>query len=273
MLETDRKLSAVNKDAGRLAGIRRCQSAIADTLYRRVADQRGRFEFDNPTDKKRTPIIIDGWTFTTKAAVREHCRNIVKSYLDGALVSADDDLFLRALISRHPDADQKTGPGILGFTVATDPIWHKTRGFVLLRTDGTFTDFSYYQCIAAASPEKDIYSALRNAVSKQIIHFKRETFSTNRQILCPYTGILLSPDNCHVDHKAPKTFKRLVAQWLNDSQLSLADIQVTPHADNQYANDLADDSQSFKWQDFHAVHAELRLISRKANLSLAKVGK
>jgi hypothetical protein len=42
MRESDRETSAVKQDAGRLAGTRGCQSAIAVTLYRRVADSRGR---------------------------------------------------------------------------------------------------------------------------------------------------------------------------------------------------------------------------------------
>jgi hypothetical protein len=49
-----------------LAGIRRCQSAIADTLYRRVADQRGRFNFLDYLKKKmnyeafRRGLLVDG---------------------------------------------------------------------------------------------------------------------------------------------------------------------------------------------------------------------
>ncbi len=45
MLETYIKIIAVNQNARRMAGVRECHSATADTLYRRVAECRSRNQF------------------------------------------------------------------------------------------------------------------------------------------------------------------------------------------------------------------------------------
>ena len=65
--------------------------------------------------------------------------------------------FLTALISRHPLAKKKIGKGIDHFTVE-----YSVRGgrcFCLTRTDGTKTDFSFYECVRGSF------------FSTQIVHF------------------------------------------------------------------------------------------------------
>jgi hypothetical protein len=52
---------------------------------------------------------------------------------------------LSNLLSRHPRAAEKIGPGISHFTV--EPAEHGTRCFYLTRIDGTKTDFSYFKCV------------------------------------------------------------------------------------------------------------------------------
>jgi hypothetical protein len=88
---------------------------------------------------------------------------------------------------------------------------------------------------------------------------------------CPYTGIQLTPSNSHVDHCAPATFHALAGQWLERQGISMADIHVAPNADNQWACEMADQRQKELWQSFHHDHAILRIISRRANLSYARL--
>lgn len=93
-------------------------------------------------------IQIGPHTFTSKAAAKQHARAIMKRHAEIGVMLPADEAFLRDLISIHPEAEQKIGCGIAGFTTQVDPIWRTTRHFVIIRTDGSMTDFSFHTCIA-----------------------------------------------------------------------------------------------------------------------------
>lgn len=89
--------------------------------------------------------------FRTKGQAKQFCRDIVARYRDGQTITEADHEFLAELLKLHHEAPAKVGYGVSHFTVATDPIWMKTRHFVIVRTDGSSTDFSYHTCIDGAT--------------------------------------------------------------------------------------------------------------------------
>ena len=218
---------------------------------------------------KRT-LSIGPWSFSSKAKAKEYIRFILNKYAEGECISEEDDLFLRELILLHPEAAQKMGSGVESFSTRLDPVWKKTRHFVLIRSDGSSTDFSFLSCLDGADSKKDVVSALRQAVSDQIISFKAEAFSGDILPICPYLGVSVRFEEAHVDHAAPQTFRNLMKDWLALKGLSLEQVSISDPADNQWASEMTDSVQRNSWSQFHLQRASLRIISKTANLSHAK---
>jgi len=111
---------------------------------------------------------------------------------------------------------------------------------------------------------------MRNAIMDQIIAFKKVRFSSGERITCPETGEELSWDNCHVDHCAPRTFDKLIDEWLESMAITLDSVEISPSRDSSFVRDLTNEYQRQSWRTFHDSRKELRLLSRYANLSIAK---
>lgn len=220
-----------------------------------------------------TPIKIGPHEFTSKNAAKQHARGIMKKHVELGVMLPGDEMFLRDLVALHPEAEQKIGCGISGFTTQVDPIWRTTRHFAIIRTDGSTTDFSFHTCIDGANHRKDVLQALRHAVSDQVVTFQNCCFSLDEPLLCPFTGYELSPFDCHVDHTPPDTFLNLVQRWMKQDGIEhWADIELVDNADNQWVRELKNEALSSSWQRFHISNCNLRLVSPIANLSHVKRG-
>lgn len=216
-------------------------------------------------------IYIGPHTFKSKAAAKDHSRSIMERHPMHFPIIGPDDIFLRDLISIHPECEQKTGSGIKHFTSRIDPIWKTTRHFVIVRTDGSTTDFSFHTCIDGNNHRKDVLQALRHAISDQVVNFQRCSFALDGEIRCPYTGEILSASHCHVDHTPPDTFLSLVQRWWKQDGIEhWADIELVDNADNQWVRELKNEALSSSWQRFHISNCNLRLVSPIANLSHVK---
>jgi hypothetical protein len=197
-------------------------------------------------------------------------RAVRDRYQDNEIISAAaDNAFLRELLARHPRAAEKIGVGVSHFVVTTDAVWHKTRGFVIVRTDGSSTDFSFMKCLNGENLKTLVHEALRGAVVDQILDFKNNEFARGI-VYCVFTHERLTSDSGHVDHAPPNTFDVLARRWMNENNLSLGDVQISGPQDNNYRRVMTDEEQKSSWQQFHAGHAILRVISRTGNLSHSK---
>ena len=84
-------------------------------------------------------------SFETWKAADRFVKDLLYSQPLKAAIQEPHHSFLRALISRHPRAEEMIGTGIDHFTVE-----YSVRGgrcFCLTRIDGTKTDFSFYECV------------------------------------------------------------------------------------------------------------------------------
>jgi hypothetical protein len=90
------------------------------------------------------PLTIGGKSFETQKAANLFIQELLNSQPLRVAIPEPHHSLLCALISRHPRATEKIGPGIKHFTV--DHALHGTRCFYLTRVDGTRTDFSYFKC-------------------------------------------------------------------------------------------------------------------------------
>lgn len=207
--------------------------------------------------------------FKSKKFAKEFVRVIVATYENGQLISPGHFQFIRDLLDLHPESEAKVGCGILGITVDRNPVYPSTRGFILYRHDGTSTDFSWLACIDGRTRQQDVMSAMRFEIAKQVITFKSVELIAGGMV-CPYRGIKLDMTNSHVDHEPPMTFSALVELWLSMRDMTIDDVAISDSADNQYISRMTDIDQLESWVEFHADNANLRLLSRTANLSDVK---
>jgi len=91
------------------------------------------------------PVIIGEKQFKTQTEANHFLQELLNRQPIKTVIPEPDHSFLCALISRHPRAPGKIGPGIRHFTV--ELALHGTRCFYLTRVDGSHTDFSYFKCV------------------------------------------------------------------------------------------------------------------------------
>ncbi len=75
-----------------------------------------------------------------------------------------------------------------------------------------------------------------------------------------------------MDHRAPKTFDKLVDDWLSSEGISIASIEISPSRDSSFVRTLTNERQRDSWHHFHDLNKDLQLLTPFANLSIAKAG-
>lgn len=88
---------------------------------------------------------------------------------------------------------------------------------------------------------------------------------------CPYTNEKLNYIGSQVHHKEPKTFKQLIADFIKENMIDIKSVQINSATDDGLIQDtLKDKKLEQSWIDFHNLHADLQIVSKKANLSFSK---
>lgn len=205
-------------------------------------------------------IEVAGESFPTKRALTERCRGILYGGGSGVPLGAEDFRFLLGLLGRHRKAAAKIGCGVASFERAEE--YRGTRHFVVVRVDGTQTDFSFLACITPPSLAQELRAACRSAVAADVAAFKVAAFAGAAPV-CPVRGCALSWDAAHVDHESP-SFEDLAAAFLRgcDPPPALADEE-----DGATEVRFADTAVSARFRAYHLERAKLRIVSAGANLS------
>jgi hypothetical protein len=216
---------------------------------------------------------IAGHVFRTQAMLINYIRDMLAGYATGERLSHDDLRFMCALLARHPNAIQKQGVGVVAMEVRQNPAYPQSRGFWLIRADGSSTDFSYWECLRETPHTERFHRALRVAIEPDIQAYCRAFFAARhgRPYYCPYRGERVELRGSHVDHQAPNTFQALVQRFVAHEGLEIARVQIDGKAEDNVVQDtLADTDLARRWRAFHRSHATLQVVSRTANLSLLK---
>lgn len=201
-----------------------------------------------------------GW----KTRARAWCQRIAREAPDGPVTGPDGE-FLAALLRRHPDADEKTGPGISFIAVGTVP-GYRSRGFTVHRTDGTVTDFSWRDCITAPSHASQVKKAMRQAVTGQILAYKQAEADAGR-LRSAITGDELAWDDAEVDHFSP-AFIALADRYA-EAAGGYDAIPLSPSRDGQAGQKL-DPGHEVVWVTYHERTARLRILSRAEHAKISR---
>jgi hypothetical protein len=212
---------------------------------------------------------INGIFFTSKKSVIRYVQEILGHYQDGEYISQEDLEFMTSLLSYHPWSYQKIGCGISRMWIEKNE-GYPTRGFWLERSDGSKTDFSFYQCLENAGLLKDFKKACRKAVAPFVIDFKNKFFKDNSNPICCITNRLINKNTSHVDHISPKTFDKILSNFIELYCIDVLKVKFTEHDDSKIGIEFLDKDLEKRWIDFHNINAELRVISAEANLRIEK---
>ncbi len=177
---------------------------------------------------KRKSYEIAGEIFPTQSALQKRIQEILYRYQVGQQLLHGDFLFMLEVLKNHPDYELKNGIGIKAIFVRQNPVYKQTRGFWLVRLDGSDTDFSYLECLKETSHKKKFINACRVAIEPYTQKYKQAFFNDlNGEIYtCPYTNEPLKFIGSHVDHKAPNTFQQLVKDFVKENTIDISHVQV-----------------------------------------------
>lgn len=200
-------------------------------------------------------LVVGSRVFTSRAAAVRYCQHILNNYQP----DPETDAFLYSLLLRHPDSTQKIGQGVASFSVRASGYGGVC--FWLTRVDGTETDWSFHTCLKPISAETKVRAAFRDTIRPQIDTFRDQASVS----VCPLSGVTLRPGETHVDHIIP--FETLLQSFLSGEGLEITNVKVDPALDGQTHHRLSNQDLACRWYEFHRLHARLRIVSARANLS------
>jgi hypothetical protein len=222
---------------------------------------------------KRQSRTIAGENFSTKRALEERIRQILYHYRDNQYLSPNDYAFMLEVLEYHPKYELKIGVGAKAMYVKQNPTYKNTRCFWIVRQDGSETDFSFQECLKETPQRKRFLNACRAAVEADKQAFKRKFFDHlgDETYYCPYTNEPLNFIGSHVDHRAPHTFEKIVEGFISENAIDVSRVKINgSEEDNAFQDTFADKDLERLWVDYHRRHADLQIVSPKANLSLLR---
>lgn len=205
---------------------------------------------------------INGEYFKTKKNLLIRIRSIRDNTLDFQRLNQNDFDFMLDLLKLHKDVKQKIGCGAEYIYVRPHPEYYNSRGFWLVRTDGTHANFSFLQCLNTRSKMQNFKKACRLLVDPDILQFKRDVFRKYPGALrCPITGeIMAFVGNSEIHHAGENTFDKILTDFIRINRIDIEKVQFI-HS-NVRRITLANQSCALKFREFHKQHAQLQCISK-----------
>ncbi len=211
-------------------------------------------------------ILVGDEIFESKAAVKRRVQPMLKRV---GLLSPEDEKFMRDLLLRHRRAESKIGVGIKAIRTWKVPPYN-TIGFYIDRVDGSGTDFSYLQCIEPDTTADWFAAACRTAIVPQVVAAREVAFGNSDVTSCAVTGVRVTRRDHHVDHAPPWTFKVIVDAFIQEYEIDVDAVPLLGRTDNETVKSFAEPEASRLFAEYHQERAELRVVSKHANLSVLR---
>uniref|UniRef100_A0A6M3JAD2 DUF3223 domain-containing protein n=1 Tax=viral metagenome TaxID=1070528 RepID=A0A6M3JAD2_9ZZZZ len=219
-------------------------------------------------------LAIGDMSFATKKAALEHFRAVLGRSKVGETIDGPDHGQLLALLNRHPDALAKIGVGVAHFIV--DVAAFGSRCFVVVRADGSSTDWSYRTAVAGVGRSllEEFLAAARFEIAPEMQAFKREYFDRYESGMapCQTTGQMISIHDAHVDHQPPHTFRAICDRFLDDEKMVPSYEWLSAPADNQHSCRFTNETLRQRFIDLHRRLADLQIVEASVNISAGSYG-
>jgi hypothetical protein len=210
---------------------------------------------------------LAGITFTSKDAIKKHVRSIFDAYSVGQSLNDEHQKFVIELLQWHPMVEAKIGCGIARIEVHIPKPW-TTKGFLIVRTNGSKTDFSYLLCLnpKLAEQHNKFKAACRTAIVYEISEFKQAAFAGRATIWSDVDGREITWAEAHADHY-PTPFCELLDRYVSESGIDIKTVRFV-EADGQTSAKFADARLQRDFANWHRANAQLRIISGNLNVKL-----
>jgi pantothenate kinase len=208
-------------------------------------------------------------TFSSKDALRGKVKAILEKYSLGEHLNSYDSEFMMAVFEMHPRFEIKKGSGIISVYVGRGA--YNSKCFYLKRTDNSVIDISFRECFNSSTKRAKFMSACRTAVFGQIAAFRNQAFKDSKFIKCPFSGEMLTKENCHIDHVSPNTFSAIVDSFLLRYDLKIETIKVNSKSNALSFSDFFEDQRIIDlFAAHHKANAVLRVVSKNANFTVCQ---
>ena len=212
--------------------------------------------------------------FKNKTALKKYMQMQLGSKLKvGEMVGIDHELWelMSELITQHYNYENLKRSGIDHFYVDTCKVNSRNKKFSVVRTDGSYVDFSIYKCISPKfTKERTVKAAFRKTIQPFVDAFKNESFKeadSKGYLVCPETGLKFKKKDAHVDHVYPVTFDSLFYKYCKDYNVDIDNVKIEENGwNNDNRPDLIDPDLRKSFYDWHSKQAKLRVVYWRANL-------
>jgi len=203
---------------------------------------------------------VGGVAFTSKKAIVDHCRGIIRSTVDR--VEASHETFLFGLLRRHPRYDAEWGSRIEYFVVDHDRMGGNS-GLGFVRYDGRREVFSFLKCASGRdfTPFYLFTKACREAVEGSICISRSRMFSGLSVVPCAVTGEPVTEDECHVDHADPP-FRDIRDAFCEVHDWEAMALVSRPDGCGVM---FAEPADALRFRRFHDKRAVLQITTKAAN--------
>jgi hypothetical protein len=232
----------------------------------------------------RKPVTLsNGKAWETQGAAEQHFRDLRDRYpLNTPIDDVADHDDLSALLERYDlailDGASKIGCGIDHFEVRMNymPNRGSTKGFWVVRTDGSETDFSFISAVKGEpkAQAQEFADACRAAVAADLVKAKKTFFEeyggATGVVPCEMTDAPITQAEAHLDHAFP-TFGQLVVTFraARGWHAEIPQGVLTRAQDGQTTTTFTDPEVAKAFMDFHHAAATLRIVAKGKNLSMA----
>jgi len=211
------------------------------------------------------PFSTPSMTFRSRKAAKEYIRdNILRAYdLRTRIPAGAHDQLLREVLRLHSDAEEKIGPGIDHFYVqetwrlpGKEAVGRDQRAIIVVRTDGSERDWSYWHVIDQPGEAANVKSALAFALDHGRLRRRDADFAAGMPpVFCALTGELIKQKHqADTRHLSP-TWGELT-QAFADAHGGWGAIET--HSGNGYifvGRDVEDEALRDAWLEFYAANA------------------
>jgi Protein of unknown function (DUF3223) len=161
-------------------------------------------------------FVLGSYTFRTKGEAVKSVQHILHTAPRGELLAGADFELVSAVIDRHPDREEKLAGGMIGVAVFMNNEGYSSRGFHIVRPDGSTKDFSYRVALGQAPRGPTLQEACRTAVLPDIRAYRDARLADGAQC-CDVSGEPLTSLNMHVDHAGEWPFRRIVKEFVEQA--------------------------------------------------------